>query len=169
MKYRQLTLEKRYTLYRLFKEGYRQNQIANVLGVHPSTVGREMKRNKRRRGYRPQMAHGLAMRRRKLVPLGRVVKTLTSDNGFEFAGHVNIARKLKADFYFARPYSPWERGLNEQINGLIRQYYPKGTDFESLTQTDVYEVMKQLNHRPRKTLNYKTPAEILFPAIALGV
>jgi transposase, IS30 family len=88
--------------------------------------------------------------------------TITSDNGIEFAGHENIKAALNADVYFAHPYSSWERGLNENTNGLIRQYFTKGSSFENITDKDVDEVMAKLNHRPRKTLNYKTPHAVFF-------
>ncbi len=88
--------------------------------------------------------------------------TITADNGKEFAGHEKIKAALDADVYFAHPYSSWERGLNENTNGLIRQYFTKGSSFENITDKDVEEVMKKLNHRPRKRLNYKTPHSVFF-------
>lgn len=93
------------------------------------------------------------------------VLTLTSDNGKEFAGHQKIAKKLQADFYFATPYHSWERGLNENTNGLVRQYFPKGTDFATITKKQVKNVEDLLNNRPRKTLNYLTPNEAFALAI----
>jgi transposase, IS30 family len=88
--------------------------------------------------------------------------TITADNGKEFVGHEKIKAALNADVYFAHPYSSWERGLNENTNGLIRQYFTKGSSFENITDKDVDEVMEKLNHRPRKTLNYKTPHAVFF-------
>lgn len=88
--------------------------------------------------------------------------TVTADNGKEFAGHEKIKAALNADVYFAHPYSSWERGLNENTNGLIRQCFTKGSGFENITDKDVDEVMEKLNHRPRKTLNYKTPHSVFF-------
>jgi transposase, IS30 family len=90
------------------------------------------------------------------------VLTITADNGKEFAGHEKIKAALDADVYFAHPYSSWERGLNENTNGLIRQYFTKGSSFEHITDKDVEGVMEKLNHRPRKTLNYKTPHSVFF-------
>jgi IS30 family transposase len=84
-----------------------------------------------------------------LAPLAPQVVTITSDNGREFARHQQIAAKLEADFYFAHPYASWERGLNENTNGLVRQYFPKGSDFTHITQQEVEAVMQRLNHRPR--------------------
>lgn len=88
--------------------------------------------------------------------------TITADNGKEFAGHEKIKEQLNAEVYFAHPYHSWERGLNENTNGLIRQYFTKGSSFESITDEDVEAVMHKLNHRPRKTLNYKTPHAVFF-------
>ncbi|WP_020405034.1 IS30 family transposase [Hahella ganghwensis] len=90
------------------------------------------------------------------------VKTITSDNGSEFAQHQDIAKSLKARFYFADPYSAWQRGTNENLNGLIRQYFPKKTDFRHVTDQEVQKVVNRLNHRPRKSLNYRTPAEVFL-------
>jgi IS30 family transposase len=91
-----------------------------------------------------------------------VVKTITSDNGREFAQHQRISRQLRADFYFAHPYSSWERGLNENTNGLVRQYFPKKSDFSKITDRQISTVVERLNNRPRKTLGYKTPNEVFF-------
>jgi transposase, IS30 family len=88
--------------------------------------------------------------------------TITADNGKEFAGHERIKERLNADVYFAHPYHSWERGLNENTNGLIRQYFTKGSSFETITDEEVAAVMHKLNHRPRKTLHYKTPHALFF-------
>jgi IS30 family transposase len=90
------------------------------------------------------------------------VKTITSDNGREFARHQQVAQQLKADFFFAHPYSSWERGLNENTNGLVRQYFPKKSEFSKITDKQINQVADRLNHRPRKTLGYKTPNEVFF-------
>jgi transposase, IS30 family len=86
--------------------------------------------------------------------------TVTFDNGKEFAEHKKMKVKTGATIYFAHPYSSWERGLNENTNGLIRQYFPKGSCFKSVTGADVKRVENILNNRPRKTLGYSTPNEI---------
>ncbi len=99
-----------------------------------------------------------------LKPLKDHVHTITSDNGKEFAKHVKVARKLEAAMYFARPYHSWERGLNENTNGLVRQYFPKKTEFSKLTRQDVKRVEYLLNTRPRKALNYRTPLEVFEAA-----
>lgn len=99
---------------------------------------------------------------RLLSHMKQSVHTITSDNGKEFAEHETIAQQLNARFYFAHPYASWERGLNENINGLIRQYFPKKMDFSTITQKQLNLVMKKLNNRPRKTLDSKTPHEVFF-------
>ncbi len=98
-----------------------------------------------------------------------VVKTITSDNGREFARHQQVAQQLEADFFFAHPYASWERGLNENTNGLVRQYFPKKSEFSQITDRQLTKVVERLNNRPRKTLGYKTPNEVFFklPLVAL--
>ena len=97
-----------------------------------------------------------------LEPLKDLVHTLTLDNGKEFAYHEDIAQSLEAEIFFAHPYSSWERGLNENTNGLIRQYFPKKHDFATITDEEIAEVVHRLNHRPRKKLGFKTPYEVFF-------
>jgi len=105
-----------------------------------------------------------------LKPHRKKVHTITSDNGKEFAGHEEIASKLKADFYFAHPYSSWERGTNENTNGLIRQYFPKNRDFTTITQQEINMAMERLNNRPRKRLGYQTPSQVFFESgVALHI
>ncbi len=96
----------------------------------------------------------------------KYIHTLTSDNGKEFAGHEYVSSVLNADFFFARPYHSWERGLNEHTNGLVRQYFPKKTSFEDLTQEEVFIVESLLNNRPRKVLGFLTPLEALEKKIS---
>jgi IS30 family transposase len=88
-------------------------------------------------------------------------RTLTLDNGKEFAGHRLISRRTGLAIYFARPYHAWERGSNEHFNGLLRQYFPKGTDFTRIGAGAVQHVLDQLNDRPRQRLDYRTPREVL--------
>jgi IS30 family transposase len=97
-----------------------------------------------------------------LRPLAAKVKTITSDNGREFANHQSIEKKLQATFYFAHPYAAWERGTNENTNGLVRQYFPKGSDFSKITEGDIQWVTVRLNNRPRKKLSYRTPQRVFF-------
>jgi len=102
---------------------------------------------------------------RLLAPHKSRVYTITADNGREFANHETFAKELKADVYFARPYHSWERGLNENTNGLIRQYFPKGTDLRKVTDEQLIFVMTRLNNRPRKSLGFKTPNEVFYKSL----
>lgn len=311
MTYRQLTQEQRYQIYAYMKADWSQQNIAAEIGVHPSTISRELSRNRGRRGYRPRQAQEKALARKeqhvharispqtwrliercvrqdwspeqisgflskerqqsvsheriyqyiyadkqrggtlhqhlrcrkqrrkrygsyerrgqikgrrsiserpavvaqrrrigdweadtiigqnhrqaivsvverksKLTLLKRVAHrtaaavelalsellkpfpqrchTITSDNGKEFANHQAIAANLRAAFYFAHPYASWERGLNENTNGLVRQYFPKKSSFSKITDRDVQKVMDRLNNRPRKRLGFKTPNQVFF-------
>ena len=97
-----------------------------------------------------------------LQPVSNQVYTLTSDHGKEFANHQHLAETLNLKFYFAHPYAAWERGTNENTNGLIRQYFPKKHDFQTISKQQIQQVMHKLNLRPRKTLRFKTPFEVFF-------
>jgi IS30 family transposase len=308
--YKQLTQEQRYQIYALLKTKNNMAKIAEVIGIHKSTVSREISRNMSRRGYRPKRAHEMAMKKRKkakprilpetwvlvedlirkdfspeqisgrldiaygirishewiyqyilsdkgkggnlyrhlrcrkkrrkrygsydrrgkipnrigieerpdvindrlrvgdwevdtlfgrghknaivtlterksrmalvgkvgrltsqavcdvvvelLTPLKNRTHSLTSDNGKEFALHQRISSLLDLDFYFARPYAAWERGTNENMNGLLRQYFPKKCDLKTITNKEIHHVMNKLNNRPRKCLDFKTPLEVFF-------
>ncbi|WP_281635297.1 IS30 family transposase [Flavobacterium marginilacus] len=94
-----------------------------------------------------------------------IIKTITSDNGKEFANHRAIAEDLDIDYYFAKPYHSWERGANENLNGLIRQYFPKKSNFENIEEQQIKTVVNTLNNRPRKRFGYKTPNEIFAEKI----
>ena len=309
--YKQLTQEQRYQIYILKKTGHKQCKIAMLLGVHKSTISRELRRNRGLRGYRPKQAHSKAISRRfhkslpripistwafiqhliknewspeqisawlklqcdirvshetiyqyilsnkkrggklyrhlrcqrkrkkrygsyqrrgqiperisiderppivdsrsrigdwevdtiigkghkqasvslterkaklslirkveqktasavgqavieLLQPLRDKVITITSDNGKEFANHQQISESLHADFFFAHPYSSWERGTNENTNGLIRQYFSKNRNFSTITDEEINLVMEKLNNRPRKSLGFKTPNQVFY-------
>jgi transposase, IS30 family len=97
---------------------------------------------------------------RVLLPVQDKVHTLTSDHGKEFADHEQIAEALNLKFYFAHPYAAWERGTNENTNGLLRQYFPKKSDFQSVSNKELIQTMSKLNFRPRKSLRFKTPFEV---------
>ena len=96
-----------------------------------------------------------------LTPFKQWAYTITADNGKEFADHKTIGQSLDIGFYFAKPYHSWERGANENTNGLIRQYFTKGSSFENITNVDVQKVQDTLNNRPRKKLGYLSPIEFL--------
>lgn len=112
--------------------------------------------------------------RRKAVLVRRVIqrqvaqlppplkRTLTLDNGKEFAEHEQLAKRTGIAIYFAQPYCPWQRGTNENTNGLVRQFFPKGTDFSYLRHHQLQQIQDLLNHRPRKRLGWRTPHEELF-------
>lgn len=100
-----------------------------------------------------------------LLPIKEHLHTITFDNGKEFAYHQIMADKLAVNVYFAHPYHSWERGLNEHTNGLIRQYFPKGSSLEDVTAEQIMEVQHKLNHRPRKILGFKTPFEVFYGKI----
>jgi IS30 family transposase len=97
-----------------------------------------------------------------LMPYKAIVKTITNDNGKEFANHKEVAKKLEADVYFCNPYASYERGLNEYTNKLIRQFYPKNMELNNIKQKQNLKIMKLLNQRPRKILGYKTPETLFF-------
>lgn len=310
MSYTQLTQYQRYQIYALLKREHNQTEIAQTIGVHKSTISRELKRNRGQRGYRPKQAHRKAINRRSwdhrrippqtwrwierklrqdwspeqvmlwmrkyrkasvshewiyqyiyankraggdlhkhlrcqkkrrkrygsterrgnlvdrvsieqrpgvvdernrlgdweadtvigkkspyalvtlvdrksrftlvkkinhrtseatrdaiiqmLKPFRLKILTITCDNGKEFARHKEIAKELGANVYFANPYASWERGTNENTNGLLRQYFPKGSDFSKITDEKVQFVEKRLNSRPRKCLNAMTPEMVFF-------
>lgn len=88
------------------------------------------------------------------------VRTITYDNGLEFSKHGEVSKALKAEGYFCQPYHSWEKGGVENFNGLVRQYFPKGSDFCSITPERLKDVEKEINERPRKILNFKSPAEL---------
>lgn len=93
---------------------------------------------------------------------GHEVKTITLDNGKEFANHKKVAANTKAQVYFADPYSSWQRGLNENTNGLLRQYFPKGMELKNIDFKQLEDAINKLNNRPRKSLEWKTPEERMY-------
>jgi IS30 family transposase len=92
-------------------------------------------------------------------------RTLAYDRGSEMSQHKLFTKETKIQAYFADPYSPWQRGMNENTNGLIRQYFPKGTDFNEVSIEAIKEVERRLNSRPRKALAYYTPSEKFYQLI----
>lgn len=93
------------------------------------------------------------------------IHTITSDNGKEFSGHLEIAKSLEIDYYFAHPYSSWERGANENLNGLIREFFPKKSDFSLISEKEIQQVVDNLNNRPRKRFGFLTPKEVYLQKI----
>jgi len=89
------------------------------------------------------------------------IHTITSDNGKEFANHKKVAFINNIDYYFANPYHSWERGSNENLNRLIRQYFPKKSDFRIITKQRIKQIEEKLNNRPRKRFNYENPIFVM--------
>ena len=109
---------------------------------------------------RDRSMFGMTRRLKKLMARApEKFKTITSDNGTEFHDYEAIEEATGVKFYFATPYHSWERGSNENFNGLVRQYLPKRTCQENITQRDCDAIAKKLNTRPRKRLDYRTPEE----------
>jgi len=104
-----------------------------------------------------------------LAPFKHWVHTITFDNGREFCAHEAIAKALDCNTYFAKPYHSWQRGLNENHNGLLRQYFPKKEPLDNVTQGEVDDAITALNHRPRKGLNYRTPWEVFCQITGLDI
>ena len=92
-------------------------------------------------------------------------ESITVDRGIEFRNHQEITEILGVEYYFPNPYSPWERGSNENMNGLLREYFPKGTDFDRVSEEEIQEAVDKLNHRPRKCLGYRTPYEVHYGVV----
>ncbi len=101
-----------------------------------------------------------------LKPWKKQLHTITSDNGAEFAKHEVISKKLGIDYYFAKPYQSWQRGSNENLNRLIRQYLPKGTDFNNVSEEYIKFIQDQINNRPRKRFNFRSPNEMFNQRVA---
>lgn len=113
----------------------------------------------------PEMVQAVLHRLGSLPPKAR--QTLTLDNGTENASHQELTQAIGLNCFFCHPYASWERGSNEQVNGLIRYYLPKGTDFGKITEDQLAQIESLINHRPRKCLGFKTPLEVAAPFVAL--
>jgi IS30 family transposase len=101
-----------------------------------------------------------------LKPYKNMIHSITADNGTEFAEHMKISKTLETGFFFAHPYSSWERGLNEYTNKLIRQYIPKKTEIQNLNEKYIAEIQYKINRRPRKKLNFDSPKNQFFNLVA---
>ncbi|SMN01695.1 Mobile element protein [uncultured Candidatus Thioglobus sp.] len=97
-----------------------------------------------------------------LMPIKSLVRSITYDNGKEFAGHEQVNESIGCKSYFAKPYHSWERGQNENANGLLRQYFPKSMELIDVAQDDVKIAVNKLNSRPRKCLGFKTPYQVFL-------
>ena len=137
---------------------------------HKSALGTLVERTTRLTLIVPLKEKGALSVRRAMAKAFRQVprqfrKTLTYDRGSEMSQHKLFTKETKIQVYFADPYSPWQRGTNENTNGLIRQYFPKGTDFREVPLREIREAERRLNSRPRKILNYYTPSERFYELI----
>ena len=149
------------------KERYGDWEVDTMIGKNHKGVlvtAVERKAKFTRIGHTPNKSAELVSKAliNMLSPFEDKVLTITMDNGKEFSLHKKIAEALSADVYFAHPYHAWERGLNENTNGLIRQYFPKKMSLQNIKEQDIKFVEKRLNHRPRKILDFKTPSECFY-------
>jgi hypothetical protein len=99
------------------------------------------------------------------LPYKNYIKTITADNGNEFSDFKRVEKKLSLQFFFAHPYSSWERGLSEYTNGLVRQYIPKNTDFKYITDKEIKEYQYKINNRPRKVLDFEKPKDLFYQKV----
>ena len=148
-------------------------EIDSIVGKHHkgvivSMVERKTRYTKLVKLERSQASRVAIALVRKLTKFARMhlVHSITSDNGKEFAYHEHVCHALDTAFYFAKPYSAWQRGTNENTNGLVRYYLPKGTDFSTVTHQQIQHIEDKLNNRPRKCLGYRTPKELMGVAMA---
>ena len=134
------------------------NHRQHILTINERVTGRVWMR----RLSVPTAAVAASMAINILQPMADagLTKTITADNGLQFARHETVTEALGIKFYFAKPYHSWERGSNENLNGLIRQYIPKGTDFDTLTREDILTIQEKINNRPRKRLAFSSPNDI---------
>lgn len=100
-----------------------------------------------------------------LLPYIGKIRSITTDNGSEFAEHAVIAKRLKTKIFFAHPYSSWEKGCIEYHNKLLRQYIPKGTNFDTMTDEMLKQIVYKINKRPRMKLNFSSPGAEFFKYI----
>ena len=153
MSYKHITPDQRNELSALKRTKIKQKEIAQILGKNRTTIYRELKRNKNKDGkYDARIAKQKTKERR--------IKSY--DNGSTFASHQETERKTKIDIYFAYPYHSWERGCNENCNGLLRQFFSKKSSFADISQKDIDKAYRLINNRPRKRLNYSTPYEVFY-------
>ncbi|MBS3747127.1 MAG: IS30 family transposase [Wenzhouxiangellaceae bacterium] len=170
MGYMHLTKEERYQIRAMQKMESSIGEMANVLDRAPSTISRggaavtlvERKSRFLRIGKLPGKSIKATVRaiQRRLRPIAERVQTLTLDNGKELSRHQVVARALDVAVFFADPYASWQRGTNENTNGLIRQYLPKNRDLSTLTGAEILKIERRINNRPRKCLDYRTPHEV---------
>lgn len=147
--------------------------IAEQLGRSPSTISRELRRNADGRGvYRATTAHALAWNRAarpkpaKLATNLALRRSLTWDQGPEMRDWKAVRIHAGIEIFFCDPHKPWQRGTNENTNGLLRQYFPKGTDLRVHSEAELDAVADEFNDRPRKRLQFQKPIELIGPLLA---
>ncbi|MBL7214815.1 MAG: IS30 family transposase, partial [Phycisphaerae bacterium] len=147
---RHLTIDERESILKMHSEQKNMTDIADEIGRNKGTISRELSRNRSSTGeYKPHLAQRYYTKRRD------------ASNGKEFAGFKALEKAVGFCCYFADPYSSYQRGTNENTNGLLRQFFPKGTDFNKISEEEIDKAAALLNNRPRKCLNYRTPHEVL--------
>lgn len=147
--YKQITSEQRYTISILLQQGMKKNML----------FMRKLNKGKDAEALAEVVIH-------LLKPFKNIIKTITTDNGTEFACHERISLTLEAPVYFADPYSSRQKGGIENENGLIRQYIPKSTKMEDVSHQDVNRIMHKINRRPREKLNLATPIECFYEKLS---
>ncbi|MDP0563544.1 MAG: IS30 family transposase [Candidatus Endonucleobacter sp. (ex Gigantidas childressi)] len=164
--YQQLAYERRCQISALKKSGCSQREIAEIIGKGHSgalvaIVELVTKHTVSAQVNSKSATDVTTATISVLNPFKDIVHTITADKGKEFSHHEKIIQALSAEVYFAHPYSSWEQGLNEHTDGLLRQYFPKNTDFKKVGQIEVKRALMRLNSRPRKDLDFKTSALIM--------
>ena len=191
MGYRHLNIDERASILKMRSEQKDMTHIAELIGRDKGTISRELSRNLSSTGDTVVgKSHGSFVashveRKSRYLLVGRMDdksagsmntitqrlfrkipkskrKTMTFDNGKEFAGFKVLGKSVGFCCYFADPYSSYQRGTNENTNGLLRQFFPKGIDFNEISEEEIDRVAALINNRPRKCLNYRTPHEVLW-------
>ncbi|MES5955690.1 IS30 family transposase [Bacillus fungorum] len=164
MSYFHFTTFERGQLESLYKLGYSTRKIGSILKRHHSSIARELKRNsKENKVYDSEQAHRQSMEFaiKQLTSMypSTAFQTATVDRGKEFSCYQRVENDLKIAVFFADPYSSWQRGSNENANGLLREFYPKKTDLSLVSQQQLNQALLLINQRPRKCLGWKTAHE----------
>ena len=137
-------------------------QRTELFDALPAHQARVIARDQRKRTPAPpREAKGEALK-------DKPIKSLSLDNGSEFAEFRELEEQFKAPVYFAEPHKPWQRGCNENANGLLRYFFPRGCNFLDVSQAEFERVLDLINHRPRKRLNWRTPFDVFFQTVALA-
>ena len=172
MNYKHFTIEERCCLREYYVKGKSYREIARLLGRNVSSISRELRRNCTFFRDVPRYYIVVKMPNRQADTMAatiiktlsqfpqKMVKTITCDRGSEFVKWEYIEKSLKCDIYFTEPYRAWQKGSNENSNGLLREFYPKGRNLSRVSEKTLKEKQALMNAGPRKVLGYKTPAEL---------